>query len=76
MGNKVCYGVCDTNCTVVDHKSGRRKRNRLKNCHQPGKVILASDLCCKSSFSSLLKMKTLNALCSKPGTKKTENDLP
>lgn len=30
-------------------------------------MILASDLCCKSSFSSLLKMKTLKALCNKPG---------
>lgn len=36
-------------------------------CSSPGKVILASDLCCRSSFSSLLNRKTLKALCSKPG---------
>lgn len=35
--------------------------------HRPGNVILASDLCCKSSLSSLLKMNTLKARCNKPG---------
>ena len=43
----------------------------LMLCCWPGKVILASDRCCKSSFSSLLKMKTLKALCNKPGKTKT-----
>lgn len=34
--------------------------------YPPGKVILASDLCCRSSFSSLLNRKTLNARCNSP----------
>lgn len=35
---------------------------------QPGKVILASDLCCSNSLSSLLNRKTLKARCNKPSS--------
>ena len=41
-------------------------QQHTKGEHLPGKVILASDLCCSSSLFSVLNKKTLKARCNSP----------
>lgn len=53
--------------TNQTNQKDRSCQQHTKGEHLPGKVILASDLCCSSSLFSVLNRKTLKARCNSPG---------